>query len=118
MRVKSKVWLERKGELIFGEGKSKLLKAIEATGSINRASFKLGISFRHAWSHITAIEERMGFKIIERTKGGRCGGGSRLTPLGRGLIKRFDCLKDAVNNFTDHKFKEIFGVKARYNKNR
>jgi molybdate transport system regulatory protein len=112
------VWLEKKGELIFGEGKSELLKAIDQTGSINRASLKLGISFRQAWSHITAIERRMGFKIIERTKGGRSGGGSRLTPLGRDLIRRFDCLNDAVNNFTDHKFEEILGVKARYNKNR
>jgi len=118
MRVKSKVWLEKKGELIFGEGKSELLKAINRTGSINRASVKMGISFRRAWSHITAIEKRMGFKIIERVKGGKNGGGSCLTPLGRDLIRRFDILSDNVINFTDRKFKEIFSGKGRHTKNR
>ncbi|MBU0549738.1 MAG: winged helix-turn-helix domain-containing protein [Candidatus Omnitrophica bacterium] len=118
MKVKSKVWLEKRDKLVFGEGKSRLLKAINQTGSINKASGKMGISFRHAWGYITAIEKRLGFKLIERTKGGKEGGGSRLTPAGRKLVGNFDQLASALNKFTDKKFKEIFGGQCRGIKNK
>lgn len=118
MRVKSKVWLERKGELVFGDGKSQILKAIDRTGSISKASRKMGFSFRHGWGYITAIEKRMGFKLIERSKGGRGGGGSCLTPAGRQIVKKFDSLQRTVNKFTDKQYKEIFGGRSRCNKNK
>jgi len=108
MQIKSKVWLEKDNELIFGEGRAELLKAIDKTGSINKAASEMGISFRHGWSYITAIERRLGVKLIERTKGGRGGGGSRLTPEAKDLVKKLVKLKSAVNRFTDKKFKEIF----------
>ncbi len=109
MKIKSKVWLEKNSKLIFGDGKSQILKAIEEAGSINKAAKKMGISFRHAWGYITAIERRAGFKLIERNKGGIGGGGSCLTPRAKELVQKFDRLKRAVNKFTDKKSKEIFG---------
>lgn len=118
MKVKSKTWLEKNSKLVFGEGKSELLNAINQTGSINKASKKMGISFRHAWGYITAIEKRLGFKLLERAKGGRDGGGSRLTPAGRDLLGKFNRLENLVNKFADIKFKEIFSDKNRCGKNR
>lgn len=108
MKVKSKVWLEKNGELIFGEGKSELLKAIEETGSIKKATQKMGISFRHGWGYITAIERRLGFKLIERSRGGRGGGGSRLTPQAKELIQKFDCLKHDIQTCANDTFKRAF----------
>ncbi len=113
MRAKSKIWLEKNGKLVFGEGKSQLLKAVDQAGSINKASQKMGISFRHGWGYITAIEERLGFKLVERSRGGKCGGGSRLTPEARSLIEKYDELKGIVDRLTDAKFKEVFGDKGR-----
>lgn len=118
MKLKSKVWLEKNNKLIFGEGKSQLLKSIEKTGSLNKASRMMGISFRHAWGYITAIEKRLGFRLIERTKGGRQGGGSCLTPAGRDLVQKFDRLASVVNKFADEKFKEMFSDPGRGSKNR
>ena len=108
VKIKSKLWLEKSGKLVFGEGKSELLKAIERTGSINKACERIGISFRHGWGYITAIEKRLGFKLIERSKGGKGGGGSCLTPRGRDLVQKFDRLKNIINKFADGKFKETF----------
>lgn len=108
MNIRSKVWLEEGKELIFGKGKSDLLKAIDETGSISKASKKMGISFRHGWGYITAIEKRLGIKLIERLKGGRGGGGSHLTSKARELIRRFDRLDNEVTRFSDAKFREIF----------
>lgn len=42
MKIKSKIWLEKRNGLIFGEGKSELLKAIDETGSISKAAKKNG----------------------------------------------------------------------------
>jgi molybdate transport system regulatory protein len=109
MRVKSKLWLEKSGELVFGEGKSEILKAVAETGSLNAACRKMGISFRHGWGYITAVEKRLGFRLVERSKGGRGGGGSRLTPEAKQLMRKYDRLKAAVDDFTDDKFREIFG---------
>ena len=111
MKVKSKIWLEKNGKLVFGEGKSKILKTIEETGSISRACKKMGISFRHGWSYITAIENRLGIKLIERQKGGKNGGGSCLTDYAKELIEKTEHLKKVVNKFADKKFKEIFNDK-------
>jgi len=118
MKIKSKIWLEKRNGLVFGEGKSELLKAIDGTGSISKAAKKMGISFRHGWGYITAIEKRIGFKLIERKKGGRYGGGSSLTPKGRALIKKFDKLKTKVDRFTDDEFKEVFSGRNKHFKNR
>ena len=108
MQIKSKVWLEKGNKLIFGEGKSNLLKAINDTGSISKGSKKMGMSFRHGWGYITAVERRTGIKLIERKKGGSGGGGSCLTSAGKEMIEKFDMMKSAVDKFTDKKFKEIF----------
>ena len=108
MKIKSKVWLEKDGKLVFGSGKSELLKAIDQAGSIKAAAEKMGVSFRHAWGYITAIEKRLGFKLIERMKGGIGGGGSRLTPQGKELVRKFDRLEKFVKRYTNLKFKEMF----------
>jgi len=108
VRVCSKIWLEKNERLVFGEGKSNLLKAIDDTGSIKNASHKMGISFRHGWGYITAIEKRLGCKFIERRKGGKDKGGSRLTKDARDFIKRYDRMKLRVDKFADKVFSEIF----------
>jgi len=118
MRVRSKVWLEKDNKLVFGDGKSELLKAIDRTGSISKASRSMGISFRRGWSYVSAVEKRLGCRLIERSKGGRSGGGSYLTPLGKKLIGEFDKLNEAVCKFTDKKFKETFGGRSKYLKNK
>ena len=108
MKIRSKVWIEKGGKLVFGSGKSELLKCIDETGSIKAAAEKMGISFRRAWSYLAAIEKRFGFKLIERTRGGKGGGGSRLTPRARELVEKYEKLEKGVSQFADRKFREIF----------
>ncbi len=80
MRIRSKVWIEVEGEPVFGRGRRFLLEAIDSHGSINRAAKETGVSFRRAWSHIKTMEERLGVKLVERTVGGRNGGGRGHNP--------------------------------------
>ncbi|MBL7071420.1 MAG: LysR family transcriptional regulator [Candidatus Omnitrophica bacterium] len=109
MRARSKIWIEKNKKLIFGEGKSEIFKAIQEHKSINKAAKSMGVSFRHAWSYINEIEKRLGVHLVDRSKGGKGGGGSHLTEYAVELMKRFDRLKNEVDKYTDKKAKEVFG---------
>ena len=56
IRVRSKVWLEVDGEPLLGDGRYRLLRAVERSGSINGAARELGISYRKARAQLAALE--------------------------------------------------------------
>src|SRR5512137_1629675 len=92
MEIRAKFWIENKGEVVLGGGKTALLLAVDRLGSIQRAADEFGMSYRHAWGAIKKIEKRAGFKIVETKLGGKDGGGAQLTPKGREFIKKADFL--------------------------
>ena len=91
MEIKAKFWIENRGEVVLGSGKTGLLLAIDRLGSIQRAAEEFGMSYRHAWGAIKRIEQRAGFKILDRRLGGR-DGGAQLTPRGRTFVNSADTL--------------------------
>jgi formylmethanofuran dehydrogenase subunit E len=109
LEIRSKVWIEANGEAVFGKGRRLLLEAIDAYGSINRAAAEVGISFRKAWGHIKAMEDRFGVKLVERQAGGRHGGGAVITPEAREFLSRFKHLEQGLREFADERFTKIFG---------
>jgi len=87
---KAKIWLEFEGESLLGRGGAKLLESIEKEGSLTKAAKNLNISYRYAWGYLKKIEKRIGEPIVETFKGGRDGGGGmRLTPLGKYLLRKY-----------------------------
>jgi molybdate transport system regulatory protein len=110
--VKYKIWLENKqGESLFGDGKWELLCAIEETGSLKNAIEKMGWGYRATWNKLKTIEKRLGFTIIERSRGGAGGGGQTvLTPEGKKFVEIFRQIhKDSDEEFEkiSHKFNEL-----------
>ncbi len=110
MKIKSKVWLEKDEELVFGTGKALILNTIAETGSINKAAKKMNMSYRHAWSYIHAMEERIGRPMVIKIKGGKEGGGAVLTDHAKRLLKKFERLEQEVRSFADRRFKKTFEV--------
>ena len=55
LRVRSKVWLEVDGQAFLGDGRYRMLVAIERYGSINAAARELGISYRKIWAQLQAM---------------------------------------------------------------
>jgi len=108
MQIRSKIWIEIEGEPVFGRGRRFLLEAIDIHGSINQAAKETGVPFRRAWSHIKAMEERLGLKLVERTVGGRNGGGAVITADARIFLKRFEALESGVREIVDERFKALF----------
>lgn len=49
IEIRSKIWLEREKEPVFGRGRMFLLQGIEKYGPINQAAKEINISCRKAW---------------------------------------------------------------------
>ncbi|MDI6797796.1 MAG: winged helix-turn-helix domain-containing protein [Desulfatibacillaceae bacterium] len=112
--VKSKVWVEdENGKPLLGNGRIQILLAVEETGSLNAAAKALGMSYRGAWCRIANTEKRLGAQLLERTAGGKSGGGSHLTPLARTIIERFEKLQRAVEKEADRLFEDFFQILGR-----
>jgi len=89
-----------------------LLEAIDRHGSINQAAKEINISYRKAWGYIKAMEERLGFKLIERQAGGRNGGGAILTEDARAFLKKYESLEKGIQELVDERFCKIFGTNS------
>lgn len=108
IRVRSKVWLECEGQPFFGDGRLKLLEAINQTGSINAAAKALGFSYRKVWSQLEDMEKHAPFPLLERRIGGSGGGQTLLTDNAQMLVERFSILCNEINQSADSFFAEIF----------
>jgi molybdate transport system regulatory protein len=104
VQVRTKVWLEVDGEPLIGDGRERLLLAIERGGSLNAAASELGISYRKAWSQLQQMEQHAPFALVERSKGGKGGGSTHLTDHARELLERYARLKTGLNKMIDDKF--------------
>lgn len=97
-----KLWLESGGNPVFGRGVASLLEAIRDVGSILAASKATGIQYRRVWTLISNTEEKLGVKLIRRSRGGSGGGGSSLTPVAIMLLKRYHFLENAMAEAAKH----------------
>ncbi|MEA2106423.1 MAG: winged helix-turn-helix domain-containing protein [Bacteroidales bacterium] len=88
--LKFKVWLENThGESILGNGKFELIDFIDQYGSLKVAADKLEVSYRKAWGMLREAEEKLGFSLVEKQRGGQHGGRSVLTDEGKILIEAY-----------------------------
>jgi molybdate transport system regulatory protein len=89
--LKYKIRLENiSGEDILGNGKIDLIKCIGELGSLKAAADKMQVSYRKAWGNVKEAEEKLGFALVEKKRGGQHGGQSFLTDEGKQLIEAYD----------------------------
>lgn len=106
-KVRTKVWLhDEEGNVIFGMGRTRMLEAIEQSGSISAAAKELKMSYRAVWARIKATEERLGGKpLLICSKGGVSGGGATLTAFAKDLIRQYRALRKGVLSQSDKLYK-------------
>jgi molybdate transport system regulatory protein len=91
IRPEYKIWLATgDGVGVLGDGKWKILKAIDQTGSLMAACESLGFTYRRTWNDLKKVESILGFALLQKSRGGQDGGHSSLTPDGMRLVKAFD----------------------------
>lgn len=97
MRIAYKIWLDNNGKA-FGDGPYDLLLRIEQIGSLSKAATEIGMSYNKAWRMIHALEDRLGFPLLNRKTGGVSGGGSELTYQARRLMQQYRALREEAGN--------------------
>ena len=106
MRVRFKLWLNSKNvEGVFGDGKWRLLRAIDSEGSLNAASKTLRISYRKAWGDLSKAEARLNVTLLERHRGGRMGGKTCLTEQGKEWVKAYAKFRSEIEKAAEKAFK-------------
>jgi molybdate transport system regulatory protein len=84
-----KVRLVLGDRVAIGPGKADLLQGIAATGSIAGAGRAMAMSYRRAWLLVETMNACFREPLVVAARGGRGGGGARLTPLGRRVLERY-----------------------------
>jgi molybdate transport system regulatory protein len=89
------IWLENTDhENVVDDDTWLLLKAIADKGSLVKASDALNISYRKAWGDLKKTEEKLGFSLIEKHRGGSKGGETLLSEEGRAFIEAYNQFHD------------------------
>lgn len=105
-KIKSRIWIEANGEILLGEGRVSLLKAIDETGSLSKAAKSIGMSYKKAWSLIDAVNKRAEKPVTTSSIGGKGGGGAQLTVYGKTLIETFETINTNCWEFLDKQIKK------------
>jgi molybdate transport system regulatory protein len=76
-------------DIAMGPGKADLLQGIQQTGSIAAAGRLMSMSYKRAWYLVEAMNQAFRSPLVEASKGGKTGGGARLTTLGETVLKLY-----------------------------
>jgi molybdate transport system regulatory protein len=110
LKLRYKIWLENKKGKVFGDGPFDILTRVEKTSSLRQAVLEINMSYSQAWNLIKDLEERLGFKLLERKIGGESGGGSQLTEQARDLMMKFEIFRHKAQESLNLLYKEIFRI--------
>jgi molybdate transport system regulatory protein len=108
VKPRVKVWVVFGDRLKFGEGRARLLEAIDEVGSLKQAVEQFAMSYRNAWGYLRELESAAGFKFLERAPGRGPSGGMRLTPRGRQFVAQFWEFHRAVEAASHRRFPRSF----------
>lgn len=110
LKLQSKHWIvDSEGHIIMGEGRKKILEAIEKTASMNQAAKLMKMSYKAVWGKLKATEDYLDVKIVEKDRKT----GTQLTEEGKALLERYSSLKEQCMEADDRLFNDIFEREGR-----
>lgn len=77
----------------LGDKRIRLLEAIDKTGSISQAAKAVPLSYKAAWDAVDDMNNVAPEPLVNRSAGGRHGGGTELTAFARRLIAFYRALE-------------------------
>ena len=99
IRVGGRLWVSGASSGSVGHGRIELLERIQATGSISQAARDMHMSYKAAWDAVEAMNNLTDEPLVERSVGGRHGGGTQLTARGRRLIEVYRAAEGEFEGF-------------------
>ncbi len=97
LEMRTKVWLERDGAFVIGDGGLRLLLAVRELGSLLAAARSIGWSYRHAWQYLRRAERVLGSSLVVPRSGKGSRRGSVLTADGRHVLSVLRAARDRVD---------------------
>ncbi len=73
----------------LGDTRIRLLESIDRYGSISQAAKAVPLSYKAAWDAVDAMNNLAEAPLVERSVGGKHGGGTRITAYGRRVIAMY-----------------------------
>ncbi|MGC8597417.1 MAG: substrate-binding domain-containing protein [Thermocladium sp.] len=67
-----------------------LLRQVKELGSLNAAALRINVPYASAWEWIHRLEVQLGYRLIEKKRGGINGGGTKLTNKGEEFLDRIE----------------------------
>lgn len=98
------------GERFFGEGPYRLLRGVQELGSLRASTRRMGMAYTKAFYMVKRAESDLGFSLIQRTIGGKDGGGSVLTAQAEELLVRYESYRDACKRMANQLYQEHFST--------
>lgn len=103
-----KLWLSSmSGEGIISEEVYALLNEIREKSSLKAAAEATGLSYRKAWGDIKQAEEMLGYELTDKTRGGKEGGQSVLTPSAIKLLEAYAALQEKLDDAVEAAYQEL-----------
>ncbi len=104
---KGRIWLDRDGSTFLGTGRVILLERIREHGSIAKAARSMEMSYKHAWDLVDSINRQAVTPLVITSKGGKGGGGTRLTPEGEEAVTAFRKLQKRFQKYLQQETEKL-----------
>ena len=108
--LKADLLLIDEGNRSFTLQQIQLLQSIEQCGSITKAAKNAGISYKTAWDRINMMNNLSDKPLVIRCAGGYGGGGTKLTELGKELLRGFSELQEEHHSFISKVGKSLHSI--------
>ncbi len=96
--IKTKVWMEREGRFVIGDGGLQLLLGVLEHGSLLRAAKQIGWSYRHAWGYLKEAESALGAPLTTPRPGKGASRGMALTETARLVLEQLVAARNRIDD--------------------
>ncbi len=85
-----------------------LLFLIGDTQNMRLACAYSAVAHSNAWEMINHMEQSLGYSVVERQRGGKTGGSTKLTPEGERFLLTYQEFEETIHQFTQEEFQKRF----------
>lgn len=110
--VDVRIRLFDRDDLAYGKGINRLLQLCGHHRSLHKAAEEMRMSYRKALQIVQRAEKCFGRPLLDRSIGGRDGGGSTLTAFGERLVAAFSKIEADVDAAAQKRWQREFTALA------
>ncbi|MDR0468563.1 MAG: NTP transferase domain-containing protein [Peptococcaceae bacterium] len=101
-----------KEKAFYGPGAHQLLQLTDETGSVREACRCMGMSYNKGRGIISAMEQQLGYPVINSQQGGKTGGSSVVNEKGQELMRNYAAYSADAKRCLLELFEKHFGANA------